>query len=283
MEKLLIVLNDHLFQKYLWFFVASTALVVTGYVISDVLTFNAFLLLLWINLVGVYLIYRINDCFAQYGKFLSNVIDFLRKPLHLVLTLQLIVVVFPLSVLILPKPVLYILNVMALMGVLYCTNIRLFGTQFRFKDLFLIKNLMIGSAWGALVLIGGAVSKDSMLLNFFLIASLQVTIGGIIRDIPDIEYDSSRGVKTLPVVLGVQRTMSLLHVLNASVLILPIFFGGENGFWLFCFIVVVWRLVNLWLLERNIQVVFFSQWMNLFTCVIFLIATLILTSYGIIQ
>jgi len=269
-------------KKYLWFFAASSALVVTGYLISDALSFGAFLLLLWINLVGVFLIYRINDCFAQYGKFISNVVDFLRHPLHLILTLQLIVVVMPLSILLLPKPVLYILNVMALMGILYCSNVRLFGTQFRFKDILFVKNIMIGSAWGALVLIGGAVSHDSLLLIFFLIASIQVTIGGIIRDIPDIDFDRSKGVRTLPVVFGLKKTMRFLNLLNASILLLPVFFGGESGVWLFSIIVAGWRLTNLGLLERNVKVVFFSQWMNLFTCVIFLIATLILTTYGII-
>jgi len=282
MEKLLNFKNDQLFRKYLWFFIASTALVITGYCISDVLSFGSFLLVLLINWIGVYLIYRINDCFAQYGNLISNTIDFLLKPVHLILTLLLIVVVVPLSILILPKPVLYILNVMALMGILYCTNIRLFGKQFRFKDIFLIKNIMIGSAWGGLVLIGGAVSNNSMLLNFFLIASIQVTIGGIIRDLPDIEFDRARGVKTLPVVLGPKITMRLLHVLNASILVLPLFFASDAGLWLFSLIVAGWRLINLWLLERNHNVVFFSQWMNLFTCVIFLLTTLTLSYYGII-
>lgn len=282
MEKLFIPFSDQLFRKYLWFFIASTALVIAGYCISEVLTLGAFLLVLWINLIGVFLIYRINDCFAQHGSLMTNVIEFLKRPLHLILTLQLIMVVMPLSILVLPRPVLYILNIMALLGVLYCTNIRLFGRQFRFKDIFFVKNIMIGLAWGGLVLIGGAVTNDVILLSSFLVASVQVTIGGIIRDIPDIDFDRERGVRTLPVVLGLKTTMRFLHVLNASLLFLAMAYASDTGVILFSVIVVGWRFINLWLLERNYKVVFFSQWMNLFTCVIFLMAALALTYYGII-
>lgn len=280
MEKSLKLLQNPVARKYLWFFMASSALVTAGYMISDVLSTGAFLLVFWINLIGVFLIYRMNDFFAQHGKFWSNVENFLKHPLHLAITLKFIVVIVPLSILILPKSVFITMAVMAILGALYCINFRIFGTNFRPKDFFLVKNLMIGGVWGALVLIGGAVTNDPLLMRFFFIAAAQVTIGGIIRDIPDAEHDRKIGVKTLPVVLGSATTIRFLHFFNAGMLFLAINYPIEPGLLSFTLSIVIWRALNLYLLSKNKEVKFYSQWMNLFTCVIFLIAIAILTYNG---
>lgn len=267
-------------KRYLWFLMASSALVTAGYLISSTLSQSAFLLVFWINIVGVFLIYRMNDVFVQHLNFKSNLRAFFAKPLNLLVVLQFVVIVVPIAFLILPTAVFYTMAFMALLGALYCTNLKCFGKQFRLKDFFLVKNVMIGGVWGALVLIGGAVTNDPLLMRFFFIAAAQVTIGGIIRDIPDVEHDRKIGVKTLPVVLGFSATMRFLHFFNAALLFLAINYPIEPGLLIFSLVVVGWRSLNLYFLGRHRNVAFFSQWMNLFTCVVFLIAILILTHYG---
>lgn len=259
---------------------ASSALVTAGNLISGSLSASAFFLVFWINLIGVFLVYRMNDVFVQQRNFIHNLKRFLAKPLNLLVFLQFIVIVVPLAFIILPTAVFYTLAIMAVLGALYCTNLTLFGKKFRLKDFFLVKNVMIGGVWGALVLIGGAATNDPLLIRFFFIAAAQVTIGGIIRDIPDVEHDRKIGVKTLPVVLGFGATMRFLHFFNAALLFLAINYPIEPGLLIFSLVVVGWRSLNLHFLGRNRNVAFFSQWMNLFTCVIFLIAIVILTHYG---
>lgn len=259
---------------------ASSALVGAGYLVSDALSGLAFLLVFWINIIGVFIVYRMNDCFAQHGNLYSNVKIFLKNPVNLLVSLQFVAIVIPLSILILPQSVFITMAIMAILGTVYCVNIRIGSKQFRLKDFFLVKNLMIGGVWGALVLIGGAVTNDPLLMRFFFVAAAQVTIGGIIRDIPDVEHDRKIGVKTLPVVLGFGRTIRLLHFANASLLFLAINYPIEPALLIFTLMVVGWRFLNIWLLTKNRTKAFYSQWMNLFTCVVFLIAILILTRYG---
>lgn len=273
-------LKDSGLRKLFWFFIASSALVTAGYCVSNVLSTGAFLLVFWINIVGIFLIYRMNEFFVQHGRFLSNLIRFLKHPLHLLITLQLVVIVIPLSILLLPRSVFFTMGAMGVVGALYCVNFRILGSNFRLKDFFLLKNLMIGGAWGALVLIGGAVTDDPLLMRFFFIAAAQVTIGGIIRDIPDEAHDRKIGVKTLPVVLGVKQTMRFLHVFNAAILFMAVNYPIEPGLLVFAITLVSWRALNLWLLQRNKEVRFYSQWMNLFTCAVFLIVIVILTQNG---
>ncbi len=267
-------------KRYLWFLMASSALVTAGYLISSTLTFAAFMLVFWINIIGVFLVYRMNDIFAQHQNFQQNLRAFLAKPLNVLVLLQFIVIVIPLAILWLPNTVFYTMAIMGILGALYCMNFQIGKKRFRLKDFFLVKNLMIGGVWGALVLIGGAVTNDPLLMRFFFIAAAQVTIGGIIRDIPDVEHDRKIGVKTLPVVLGFGRTMRFLHFFNAALLFLAINYPIEPGLLFFSLMVVGWRSANLFFLGRHRKVAFFSQWMNLFTCVVFLIAIIILTYYG---
>lgn len=273
-------LSQLLSKRYLLFFIASSALVSAGYIVSNALSLKAFILVLWCNLFGIFLIYRMNDCFEQSVGFWENVRNFFSDRFHLLISLQFVAVVIPLAILWLPKTVIVTLAIMAFAGALYCINIKIGKSQFRLKNFFLVKNILIGASWGALILIGGAVTNDPLLMRFFFIAAAQVTIGGIIRDIPDAVYDQNHGVRTLPVVLGVDQTIRLLHLFNAAQLILAIHFPIEPGLITFTFVVISWRTTNLHLLKKNPANKFYSQWMNISTCVVILLTLLILNWYG---
>ena len=173
------------------------------------------------------------------------------------------------------------LSIAAITGPLYSISFKIGGSIFRFKNVFIVKNLLIGLIWGSLVLIGAGQIDDALIQLIFIFASVQVFIGGIIRDIPDLEKDKQSGVKSLPVVLGIPVTILVIHLANLSLLFYCIFQKFEQPLLIFITIPTAWRAMNIYLLGLAPNNNNWSQWMNLFTCVLILLTFLTLMNYDI--
>jgi 4-hydroxybenzoate polyprenyltransferase len=89
----------------------------------------------------------------------------------------------------------------------------------RFKDILLVKNIVISITWSvATVLI---VSKYLDLFNyvvlfFSIFVFLKLVINTIFFDMRDIKGDKKSGIKTIPMVFGINKTKILLHGLNIT-------------------------------------------------------------------
>jgi 4-hydroxybenzoate polyprenyltransferase len=91
----------------------------------------------------------------------------------------------------------------------------------RLKEIPLVKNCIVAIAWSSIIaflpvaLIHGVpdVKTDICLAFFFL----PVFIGSIIPDIRDLEGDALAGIRTIPVILGANKTSRLLASVNIFV------------------------------------------------------------------
>ena len=88
----------------------------------------------------------------------------------------------------------------------------------RIKDIPLAKNLIVGVSWGA-----GVVGVNGWSWPVFAFMFSSVFINSVICDIRDIEGDRLNKVRTIPVLLGTQRTKLTLGVLASCMwVMLPI-------------------------------------------------------------
>lgn len=80
------------------------------------------------------------------------------------------------------------------------------------KRVLLLKNLLVGLAWG-LIPLGVGVYYGVLLtvdiLFMFAFITVALTIAAIVFDIKDIEGDRAEGIRTVPLVVGVKRTRQL--------------------------------------------------------------------------
>tara|TARA_B110001450_G_scaffold66367_1_gene62797 strand:+ start:694 stop:1287 length:594 start_codon:yes stop_codon:yes gene_type:complete len=189
--------------------------------------------------------------------------------------LQLIFITIPITVYLIEKETLYVLSLSSILGFLYSINFQFNNRSFKLKNVFFVKNALIGIVWGSLVLIGSNNIFQTNIIPLFLYASIQVFIGGVIRDIPDLKKDKSNNVKSFPVVLGTNFTINILHLINFMSIIL-IFFNYNNLLIFTVFLIpFIWRSCNLLLLNSLSNNLTITEWMNLFTCVLILISTII--------
>jgi 4-hydroxybenzoate polyprenyltransferase len=265
------------FKNLIWFFLASNSLILSGYFVSPRLSYFQLILLIWINFTGVFLVYRLNDCIDQHRDLKFNIKSFFSYRLHQIIVALFVFGVIPLSIIFLNSFVLSLLIIGAVLGIIYSINFKIGKKEFRLKNVFLIKNLLIGIVWGSLVLLGAGTNISVAANLIFIFACVQVFIGGIIRDIPDIEKDRNSGVKSFPVKIGIPATIKLLHIVNvasffvvflklSSLMVLGPVFG----------VTVLWRIRNLNLLAEEPNNRKWSQVMNLVTCVLILFMLLTL-------
>lgn len=99
------------------------------------------------------------------------------------------------------------------------------------KRLLLVKNLLVGLAWG-LIPLGVGVYYSVLwtvdILFLFAFTTAMLTIAAVVFDIKDIEGDKREGVRTVPIVAGVNRTRLLAAgatVIVAAIVTLAILAG----------------------------------------------------------
>lgn len=99
------------------------------------------------------------------------------------------------------------------------------------KRLLVVKNLLVGLAWG-LIPLGVGVYYSVLwtvdILFLFGFTTAMLTIAAVVFDIKDIEGDKREGVRTVPIVAGVKRTRLLAAgatVIVAAIVTLAILAG----------------------------------------------------------
>lgn len=265
------------FKPLFLFFISSNSLLLAGSVISQSWNIPQLLLLQWCGICGIFLIYRFNDFIDQAHSFRFNIRRFLRIRLHILVIAQLIFITFPLAIHYLSGFRIVMLMSIGILGILYSLNFPFKGRNNRIKNIFLIKNIFIGFAWGSLILVGADVFNQRFTTALFLFTSLQVVIGSMIRDIPDTARDKTDRVRTLPALFGVEATLKVLHALNVVSVLPAMIVYRNNGFLLFMLIIITWRFISFVKINKQNNSLLWTQTFNLLTC--FLIFIILLLQY----
>ena len=88
----------------------------------------------------------------------------------------------------------------------------------RLKEIIGIKSILVASSWaftGTLLPIGGQSLNGILVVLVFLYIFIQLLVNTIICDIRDVEGDIVSGVRTIPIVLGINTTKNLLFCVNS--------------------------------------------------------------------
>lgn len=252
------------------FHLAAISLLICGIILSSNKNLPSNLLLVWCCFCGVFAVYRLNDFIDSEENLKNNLIHFFKNTLNLIFTLQFFLIVLPLSFLFLPLFTFVVLAASGLLGALYSIKFHFGKTVFRIKNTFILKNSTIGISWGALILIGAGNFTDPIVQSLIIFTVIQVFIGSVIRDIPDVEKDVLNKVRSIPIVLGINETIYLMIVLNL-ISILAIFLAQESkNLWITFILVSVWRMITLLGIKSDYSSKFWSQTANLLTCTLLL-------------
>lgn len=164
-------------------------------------------------------------------------------------------------------------------GTLYSFRHNQSHLNIRLKSFFLLKNFLIGFAWGMLVFLGSNSFSLEAALITFLFFTLQVTIGSVIRDLDDIKEDRKNKIPTFPIILGLQNTFIAIHGINlfsVLVLIAGLQFVSELKFlWIMWTWVVVYRLGLIEIIRRKNMSPYLLQQFNILVCSLVFIGRMI--------
>jgi 4-hydroxybenzoate polyprenyltransferase len=248
------------------FYVAANALLLAGQLLNPVWNWEQFLLLQWCGFTGVFMIYRFNDIIDHSENFRFNLGRVLSSRVHVWCLLQFFFFTIPAILFLLSDLRIVLLFSTCFLGLLYSVNVRIRSKNYRIKHLFLVKNGLIGTLWGGMILIGANALAGELVMALFVFTSLQVMTGSIIRDLPDTEADRKDGVQTLPVVLGISRSIIAIHLLNLVSLAAGWLLFPNGNFLLLMLLVVGWRAFTVVKLARNPKDALYSNTFNLLTC-----------------
>ena len=94
------------------------------------------------------------------------------------------------------------------------------------KKYLLVKNIIIAIVWACAVLLAASSIGilNETVFCFFIFVFLRDFINSIFFDIRDVKGDEMTKIKTLPVVIGVDKTLKILSILNIISGVLLIFF-----------------------------------------------------------
>jgi len=118
--------------------------------------------------------------------------------------------------------VLFIVLIPLVSGVLYSIPCLPSASGYRrLKEILVVKNLMVGIAWGATltfipatVMHASSTQATAITLIFF---SSYAFIASTLPDIRDKKGDEQAGIRTIPVVIGTERTLILVTAINLLV------------------------------------------------------------------
>jgi len=119
---------------------------------------------------------------------------------------------------------------------------------FSIKKYFLIKNLYTGFVISLAFLFGAAAASTltAEVVIYYLLMSFFIFIGSLISDLRDYAGDKKTGTRTLPVILGFDKTKKLVYLLfslfSFMVILLPKFT-----------ILLPFVLIMVWLLRKNVS------------------------------
>jgi 4-hydroxybenzoate polyprenyltransferase len=231
------------------------------------------LLILWLGICGTILIYDNPAASARFSQ--MNKLSLIQW----LFLLQFILITLPLSILYVSNFRLAVLIGICFLGWLYSKSFDINGNTFRVKDTLFIKNIFIGLGWGLLVIVGAGTADNKMIMAVFLFTSLQISVGSIIRDISDVENDTRTGMRTMPIVFGIHKTITILQVLNLLTFFPPLLIKQNWYLVIFMLTIITWKWIVLMKVKTTHQSSLWTQTLNILTCSLIFIFILVHFGY----
>lgn len=281
------ILNANLFKslhlelkKLYKFYIAMLSLLLAGSLAGNNLEMLKFAVLGFAGLSGVFILYGMHGPMTDHRIFVQVRQFFNAKNKKFFLLL--LIVTIPVTTRVLSGFSLFILIFTAFLGVLYSITFTRNEKAFKLKDFLFVKNSLIGFSWGALVLAGAGGHKSEYVVAVTILAMLQVFVGSMIRDLPDVKIDIKNGVNSFPVVLGNTKSIQFMHILNLSSFFILLVSAPTLNLIILISSVVVWRSINLIKINQNSSSVLWLQTLNLFTCGLIFLILLAQYAYGVV-
>lgn len=267
-------------KRIFLFVIPALALLLSGVVLrhKDV-ALHEVLLLIWATASGILIVYRYNDFACGFSSSWTPVISFFKSKSNTFLVAQFFLIGIPLSWFYLNAFQFSILAISGILGIAYAVNFQWGALSWLPKRRFPIKNMLIGAVWATLFLVGLGQCPDNQAWAMYSFIAVQVFIGSILRDVPDKEHDVARNSMSLPIVVGTKTALMLLHLFNLASLSLTLILPLSDSWDLLYFVflpVVFWRTFVLIYIQKDPNNLFWTQWANLYTCLLILITTLFL-------
>ncbi|MCZ7384047.1 MAG: UbiA family prenyltransferase [Candidatus Methanoperedens sp.] len=127
-----------------------------------------------------------------------------------------------------------------IIGIIYSIKI----SDFRLKDITGVKNIVVALSWavvGTFLPLGNTRRNWVQILLIFYLFFTKLFINTVLFDVRDIEGDSANGVITIPVLLGIEKTRTLLLILN-STLIFWLVFSYLQGFFQKYLLIIIFAI-----------------------------------------
>jgi 4-hydroxybenzoate polyprenyltransferase len=119
-----------------------------------------------------------------------------------------------------PKMI-FILLVPLIANVIYGS--RIFPGLPRLKDIPVMKNTVVAVSWTLVTTLLPMISIshgfDGKMIAIFYFMLVKSFINSVLYDMRDIDGDKESGVRTIPVILGIRKSSSILFVLNCTILL----------------------------------------------------------------
>ena len=134
------------------------------------------------------------------------------------------------------------------LGLLY--SVKLNSNMPRLKDITGVKNITVALSWSVgttflPIIFNSEKGIISVILIFYLFF-IKSCINSIIFDIRDIEGDRESNIRTIPVLLGKNKTKSLLLILNSTLIPWLIFAYFKGFFYRYFFVLILLILYGYW-------------------------------------
>ena len=168
----------------------------------------------------------------------------------------------------------------AFLSALYQVQLPFVKLQFQFKKRLLVKNLLIGLSWAALITLGAGHFSTPEIQFLFWFMAIQVGYGSVIRDITDIAHDQKHQLQTLPIIFGVSKTIRILQLVNWSSFLLACYFAQEPHFlWIYAvaLLVICYKSLLLYKVKQNQSAKLWTQYLNISTCMLIFVLTYFLS------
>jgi 4-hydroxybenzoate polyprenyltransferase len=254
---------------------AGLCLMGGGHLLADEQNWVQFSILALVIACGVVIIYGFNDLKDLPFKHENNRKYLTKSPSYMFTLWLFVVVCIPFGLVVLSYFQISIIVMIGLLGTLYSMNVEIGSILFHMKKVPFLKNLIIGICWGALMLLGFGEMDSFEVKILFVFISLQISLGSAIRDIADLEEDRALNVRTVPVILGIQKQLWLSHIFNATTLAGLIFVPVGSLVYLVLISFVGFRFIHLLLLKRGFGNTLLTQQVNIGFCYLLFVMLLI--------
>ena len=167
-----------------------------------------------------------------------------------------------------------VIGLIAFLSVLYQVQIPFVKLQFQLKKRLLVKNILIGLSWAALIPLGAGHFSTTEIQFLFWFMAVQVGYGSVIRDITDIAHDQKHQLQTLPIIFGVSKTIWLLQLVNWGSFLLACYFANETNLqWIYAVAILVigYKSLLLYKVKKDPTAKRWTQYLNISTCMLLLV------------